>query len=56
MKKTYTKPAAEKMDFDFSSNVFASGEQGHKYRLYTDSYYGCREKATEIWVDEPVTP
>ena len=51
MKKDYTTPKAEKMEFDYSDTVSASS--GHKYRLYTDKYFGCRETETDIWVDEP---
>jgi len=51
MKKEYVTPAATKLEFDFTSNVIASGGQGHKYRLYTDGYFACREKATDIWID-----
>ena len=54
MKKNYIKPEAEKLEFDFSENVTASC--GHKYRLYTDKYFGCRETETDIWVDDPTAP
>lgn len=50
MKNKYETPKAEKLVFDYN-NVAAS--TGHKYRLYTNGYYGCREVETDIWVDEP---
>ena len=57
MKKEYRKPMAERLVFDYTDNVVASGsEHGHKYRLYTDGYFACRETETDIWVDEPPTP
>lgn len=56
MKKNYIAPSAEKLEFDYTETVAASSGQGHKYRLYTDGYFACREKATDIWVDEPPTP
>lgn len=52
--KEYKKPIAEKVEFNYDDTVTASS--GHKYRLYTDHYYGCRETETDIWVDEPPTP
>ena len=55
MKRNYRHPMAEKLTFDYEENVVASGSQGHKYRLYTDGYFGCRETETDIWVDEPPT-
>lgn len=55
MKKTYNQPEAVKLEFDYTNVVAASG-QGHKYRLYTDQYYGCRETETDIWVDDPTIP
>ena len=55
MKKAYVSPEAEKMEFDYSDNVVASGH-GHKYRLYTDGYFGCRETETDTWVDDPTQP
>ena len=51
MKKNYNAPSAERLEFNYSDNVTASN--GHKYRLYTDGYYACRETATDIWVDDP---
>lgn len=56
MKKKYDAPKAEVLKFDYTDTVIASGGQGHKYRLYTDGYFACHEKATDIWVDEPPTP
>ena len=53
--KEYTTPKAEKLEFNYSDTVTASG-QGHKYRLYTDNYYGCRTTETDIWVDDPTNP
>lgn len=55
MKRKYETPQVEKIEFDYSDVVTASG-QGHKYRLYTDSYYACRETPTDIWVDDPSIP
>ena len=54
MKRQYTTPRAEKLEFNYEENVMASG--GHKYRLYTDGYFGCRETETDIWVDDPTIP
>lgn len=51
MKKDYVTPKAEKIEFNYSDTVTASS--GHKYRLYTDTYFGCRETETDIWVDDP---
>lgn len=52
MKKSYKTPLAEQLDFDYTETVVASGSStGHKYRLYTDGYFACREKETDIWVD-----
>ena len=53
--KRYIMPKAEKLEFNYSENVVASGN-GHKYRLYTDGYYACRETETDIWVDDFETP
>lgn len=50
MKRKYVSPSAEKLDFDFSENVTASS--GHKYRKYTDNYFGCKEVATDEWFDD----
>ena len=47
--KEYKTPVAEKVVFDYSDNVVASS--GHKYRLYTDGYFGCRETPTDVWVN-----
>lgn len=52
MKKVYSAPATEKIEFNYADTVTASGS-GHKYRLYTDKYFGCRETETDIWVDDP---
>lgn len=56
MKKEYTAPNAEKLEFNYEETVTASSTPGHKYRLYTDGYFACRETATDIWVDEPTNP
>ena len=50
--REYITPVAEKLTFDYTEMVVAS-DCGHKYRLYTDGYFGCRETETNIWVDEP---
>ena len=50
MKKNYMQPQAEKCEFDYTNTVTASS-QGHKYRLYTDGYYGCRTTETNKWVN-----
>ena len=54
MKKAYAAPVAEKLDFNYQDTVVASS--GHKYRLYTDGYFACRETETDIWVDDPTNP
>ena len=51
MKKEYVKPAATKLEFDYRDVVTASTGSGHKYRLYTDGYFACRETETDIWID-----
>ena len=53
--KNYETPKAEKLEFDYTETVTASNS-GHKYRLYTDGYFGCREVATDTWVDDPTRP
>ena len=53
MKKQYNKPEIEILRFDYQDIITASNEQGHKYRLYTDMYFACRETPTDIWVDDP---
>ena len=53
--RKYITPIAEKLTFDYKETVVASSS-GHKYRLYTDGYFGCHETETDIWVDEPPTP
>jgi hypothetical protein len=54
--REYKTPIAEKLTFDYTETVVASGSSGHKYRLYTDGYFGCRETETDIWVDDLPTP
>ena len=56
MKRKYVAPQVQKLEFNYSNTVTASNTPGHKYRLYTDGYFGCRETETDIWVDEPPTP
>lgn len=53
MKKEYNTPMAEKVQFDYTETVMAS--KGHKYQLYTDGYYACRETPTDKWVDGDMT-
>ena len=56
MKKKYSIPKAEKMAFDYSESVVASGSNkcGGIYRLFVDNYFGCHEKPTDTWV-QPYT-
>ena len=52
MKRKYETPRAEKLEFEYADSVTASGtDSGHKYRLYTDGYYACRETETNTWVN-----
>ena len=49
MKKEYEAPKAEKLEFDYSETVVASG-CGGSYRKHVDKYEGCRETPTDEWV------
>ena len=49
MKKIYSNPVAEKLDFSYSNNVTAS--DGYQYRKYIDNYVGCKETPTDEWFD-----
>ena len=48
MKKAYVTPRADKMEFNYTDNVVASG-QGFTLREYVQGYTGCRETATNNW-------
>ena len=43
MKKKYEAPTAEKLEFDYTDTVVASGGT---YTLYVDGFFGCRERPT----------
>ena len=49
MKRTYVTPRAEKMEFNYSDNVVASGGQGFTLREYIHGYKGCNETETDNW-------
>lgn len=49
MKKEYETPRADKMEFDYSETVTASGQSGWSLREYINGYTGCRETATDNW-------
>ena len=51
MKKEYEAPKAEKMTFNYSEEVIASGGCGGEYREYTNNYTGCRTTPTDNWVN-----
>ena len=55
MKKTYETPKAEKLEFDYSNTVAASGARsgcsGGIYRAFTHGYSNCHERETDIWVN-----
>ena len=48
MKKAYTSPRADKMEFNYAENVTAAS-QGFTLREYVQGYNGCRETATDNW-------
>ena len=52
MKKEYEAPKAEKLEFDYSDAVTASGTQcsGGIYQMYTHGYTNCHEQSTQVWV------
>jgi len=41
-------PFQSELDY---TNVITASSNGHKYRLYTDGYYACRETETNKWVN-----
>ena len=49
MKRTYVTPRAEKMEFNYSDNVVASGQQGWTLREYINNYTGCNKTPTDNW-------
>lgn len=49
MKKEYVTPRADKMEFDYSDNVTASGTSGWTLREYVQGYKGCNEVETDNW-------
>ena len=54
MKKMYEAPKAEKLEFDYTETVTASGGQkcsGGIYRMFIEKYENCREKSTDVWVN-----
>ena len=46
MKKTYEAPKAEKLEFDYTDTVTASGLE---LQEYVNGYKGCNETATDNW-------
>ena len=52
MKKDYESPKAEKMEFNYSDVVVASGSQKCDYFItYTQAYEGCRENKVKQWAE-----
>ena len=51
MKQDYGTPKAEKMEFDYSETITASGASGHAYQKYIDAAYGCQTTPTGEWYD-----
>ena len=55
MKKAYETPRAEKLEFDYSRTVAASGSKsacsGGSFRVYTDGYQYCHSRATDQWIN-----
>lgn len=52
MKKAYEAPKAEKMEFDYTESVTASGScSGGIFRKFTHGYENCHEQETDIWVN-----
>ena len=49
MKKEYVAPRADKMEFNYTDNVTASGGNGWTLREYIHNYTGCRETETNNW-------
>lgn len=48
MKKVYTKPMAEKLEFDYSDNVTASGNTGALTDQATTAWWKCETRYTDI--------
>ena len=46
MKKAYVTPRADKMAFNYTDNVVASGS-GWSLREYINGYTGCKETPTD---------
>lgn len=50
MKKRYDAPTAEKLEFDYTDTVVASGTSPNPpHLMYVDAYIGCREIPTNQW-------
>lgn len=51
MKKEYNAPKVEKIEFEYSETVVASGNGcGGMYELYVDGYDNCNTTPTGQWV------
>jgi len=50
MKKTYEKPKAEKLEFNYTETVLASNGCGGAYQKYTQLARGCDKVPTGVWV------
>lgn len=48
MKKVYTKPVAEKLEFDYSDNVTASGNTSTLTDQATTAWWKCETRYTDI--------
>ena len=48
MKKEYVTPRADKMEFNYTENVTASGS-GFTLREYVQGYKGCNQTPTDNW-------
>jgi len=48
MKKNYVAPRAEKMEYNYSDKVTASG-MGNAYQEHIHTYSGCHDTPTNNW-------
>ena len=48
MKREYKKPLAEKLEFNYSDNVVASGGQGALTDQATTAWWKCQTRYTDI--------
>jgi hypothetical protein len=48
MKREYKTPLAEKLEFDYSDNVVASGSQGALTDQATTAWWKCETRYTDV--------